>query len=624
MAHQQELHDPASTAAAHVAELAQFHGPPETFLQQMLATQCRLAPAEAAVLWHGGDANDDPQPIAMHPPPHEADAPLPAWAQRAIELVSDVAATGNARIEPVREPDALYGLEPERQLILLPLWGETQVRGVAGFLVRRGHNGDIQRVRERLELTAGLLGTYELRLTLQQRQTELRRLRGACEVLAAVNAGGHFRSAAMALCNELATRFDAERVSLGFARGRCVKVLAMSHTEKIVRKMQLVQAIESAMEECLDQNVEISHPLADEAPVIGRAAETLASRHGPSAVVSLPVRRGGEAAAVLTLERDAARPFTMEEVQALRLTVDLCGSRLIERHDADRWFGARWAGGARAAAAWAVGPEQTWVKLSVIGVATALALALFVHGPDRVRAPFVVETTQRQVVAAPFEGYLATVHVEPGDVVEAGVTTLATLEVSALELEAAAQRAELSRHRTEAELARREGELAQAQMAEAQADQIEAELRLLEHQLDQAEIVTPVDALVLEGDRRGQAGAPVERGEVLFELAPLDDLRVRLQVPEQRIAAIERGQRGELAAAAHPGDYLPFEVTRIHPVAAVENGRNVFTVRGALADTRSWLRPQMEGAAKVEVGEAPYAWLWTRDMIHWVRMTLWW
>lgn len=630
MAYEQQVHDASGTpaATARLAEVAHFQGPPEHFVAQMLATQCDLGPAEAGALWRCGDGSGQASGagllVAMHPPMENDGKSLPAWVERGGELVPQVVAAGEARIEPMREPDSLYGVEPERYLILVPLWGEAQVRGVAGFLVRRGHNGDVQRARERLELTAGLLSTYELRLTLQQRQGELRRLRHAYEVLGAVNNARKFRAGAMALCNELATRFDAERVSLGFVRGRYVKVLAMSHTEKVVRKMQLVQAIESAMEECLDQDVEVAHPMAPEAPVIGRAAKELGTQFGPSAVVSLPVRHGGETLAAVTLERPADRPFTVEEVQTLRLTLDLCGARLVERHDADRWVGARLARQTRRAAAWVVGPEQTWVKLTVLAVVAFLAFAIFVPGPDRVRAPFVVETTQRQVIAAPFEGYLATVHVEPGDVVTAGETVLATLEVSQLKLEAAAQRAELSRHRSEAALARREGEMAQAQMAAAQAEQVEAELNLLEHQLDQAEILAPVDGLVMEGDLRGLAGAPVERGEVLFELAPLEHLRVRLHVPERRIASIELGQRGELAAAAHPGDYLPFEITQIYPVAEVEDGRNVFTVRAELEDHRPWLRPQMEGAAKVDVGRAPYGWLWTREAVHWVRMTLWW
>jgi hypothetical protein len=38
----------------------------------------------------------------------------------------------------------------------------------------------------------------------------------------------------------------------------------------------------------------------------------------------------------------------------------------------------------------------------------------------------------------------------------------------------------------------------------------------------------------------------------------------------------------------------------------------------------AWLRPGMEGVAKVDIGRAPYGYLWTRDLVNWIRMRLWW
>src|SRR4051794_31999022 len=105
---------------------------------------------------------------------------------------------------------------------------------------------------------------------------ELDRLRTAMETLSAVNAPANFMAAAMALCNELASRSKAERVGIGFLRGRYVRLKALSHTEKITRNMQLVQDIEGAMEECLDQDVEVIFPPPKDATFVYRATEILA------------------------------------------------------------------------------------------------------------------------------------------------------------------------------------------------------------------------------------------------------------------------------------------------------------------------------------------------------------
>ena len=41
-----------------------------------------------------------------------------------------------------------------------------------------------------------------------------------------------------------------------------------------------------------------------------------------------------------------------------------------------------------------------------------------------------------------------------------------------------------------------------------------------------------------------------------------------------------------------------------------------------LADVPAWMRPGMEGVAKVDIDRRTYAWLWTRRLVNWVRMKL--
>src|SRR5205823_12044790 len=118
---------------------------------------------------------------------------------------------------------------------------------------------------------------------------------------------------------------------------------------KITRNMQLVQDIEGAMEECLDQDVEIIVPPPKDASFVYRMTEHLAARQGPNTVISLPLRRPlppgepkrseeryGDVVAVLTLERKADKPFTLAEIETLRLTADLFTARLTDMYEHDR------------------------------------------------------------------------------------------------------------------------------------------------------------------------------------------------------------------------------------------------------------------------------------------------
>ena len=54
---------------------------------------------------------------------------------------------------------------------------------------------------------------------------------------------------------------------------------------------------------------------------------------------------------------------------------------------------------------------------------------------------------------------------------------------------------------------------------------------------------TTTSAVVVSGDLTQSLGAPLERGQVMLELAPLDAYRVTLQVDERDIALTERARR---------------------------------------------------------------------------------
>jgi multidrug resistance efflux pump len=609
------------STAEVIERLSRFDGPPEQFLATLLAVQCQMASAEGGAILRSTDERRA-EVLAVYPALAEG-ATAPVWLSQAVEFLPEVLTDAATVIKPFYMPDDLYGQPAKRHLIFVPLRRAQAISGLAVFVVETRDPRIIGAIRERLELTVGILSLYEMRLLLQRRQTDLRRLRAAMETLAAVNEQERFAGLAMALCNEVATRWQCDRVSAGFLKGRYVHLRAMSHTEKFNRRMKVVQDIEAAMEECLDQDVEILLPASPEATYVGRAANELSKRHGPSATLAIPLRRAGKALAVLLLERPLDKPFMLEEGEALRLTADLVMARLANLEEHDKWVGARLAGAIRKGAAAAVGPKHTWIKLLVILGAAFLGIIFFVKGDYRHESSFNLEPIQQQVIPAPFDGFIESVLVEPPDQVEGGKTVLATLETVELKLQLAAAKAERITYLKQAAAAMRDAKTAEAQIAQAQADKAKAQGDLLEYQITQAKIVSPMSGLVVAGDLKKRIGAPVKTGDVMFEVAPLESLRAELSVSEDDVPDLTVGQEGELASASFPDERVKFVVERITPVAEVVEQRNVFKVRVRLLDRPSWGRPGMEGVAKVYIGRHSYAWIWTRPAINWVRMKLW-
>ncbi len=603
-----------------VDRLVRFDGPPDQFLRELLAAQCRFAEVAAGAVVRTGEGQRL-ELLATHPAVGPTEGP-PYWLALAVDLLRREGVPDESLVRPVTRPDAVYGQGPTQHLILVPLKGESSLTGCEAFVVETGNPSWADRSRQRLEVSLFLLSLYEMRQTLSRRESDLRGLSMATTVLARANEHGKFRPASLAFCNEVASRWKAERVSFGVLAGRYVKLRAMSQTEHIVRKMALVQTIEGAMEECLDQDVEVMHPAPPEVGTVNRAAAELSERAKAGLVLSLPIRRDGEPQAVLTVERRTDEPFTPEQVEFLRLACDLCGPRLLERHETDRWVGARAAASTRRGAAMMLGAQHTWAKLTAVLLLAAILAVTLIQQPFRVTAPFTFEAVTQRTVAAPFNGFLMTVNVEPGDAVNAG-DVLATLDTAELRLQLAQAMAEQRTFMKQADIARREHKAVEVQIAEARAAEQQARIDLLTFQINHAELKAPVAGTVVTGDLKQKLGAPVSKGDALFEVAPLAALRAVLRVPDDDIAFVRAGQPGALAAALDPGRAVPFTVEQVNPIAEVIAEQNVFRVKAELADKPAWLRPGIEGIAKIDAGRASIAWVWTREAIAWVRLKLW-
>src|SRR5262249_35711713 len=167
-------------------------------------------------------------------------------------------------------------------------------------------------------------------------------------------------------------------------------------------------------------------------------------------------------------------------------------------------------------------------------------------------------------------------------------------------------------------------ERAKAQILQTQIEQATAQIDLLDEQLSRLRILAPFDGYVITGDLSQALGAPLERGNVLFEVAPLNEYRVLLKVDERDVNVIKINQKGELALTASPDKALPIHITRITPISTAEEGRNFFRVDAGIdGEVPAGLRPGLQGVGKVMIDRRRYVWIWTHRITHWFRMTLW-
>ncbi len=584
------------------------------FLTNLLAAECFLGGVgEGAIISnsHGGQVDIE----AVWPQVENAKDVAP-WVIEVAAMLQQSGAAASVKVSPLAQPHGGHA-------IIIPFKTAEIDNAAAVFRVTTDDMAALEAKSRMLQLIVGTVGYSQARSRLSTGDNRTGRLQQAMEILSSVNRHEKFISAAMSFCNEMASQWQCERVSLGFLKGRYVQLKAMSHTEDFSQKMEVVQKIASAMEECLDQDVEILSPAAEDAAYISRAADGLSKYNGPRTIVSLPLRSGNEVVAVVTLERTADKAFEIDEIETIRLVCQLCGARLMNLYTYNRWFFAVLAGKRRNLAAELLGPKHTGTKVAVILCFAMVLFLMFGKGQYRPKSPFILEATTQQIVPAAFDGYLKTVEVEVGQVVRGDSSVLGSLDTAEQRLRMAAAKAEQVTYLKQASAARRDNKTAQVQIAEANVDKMQAQIDLLNYLIDRAKMISPIDGIVAKGDLKRKIGAPVKTGDILFEIIPVDSLRAELLVSEEDIFDITVGQEGRLATASYPSQPIKFVVVRINPVAEVVNKRNVFKVRVQLLENFPWMRPGMEGVAKVDVGKRRYVWIWTRKITNWIRMKLW-
>src|SRR6478736_1855772 len=469
--------------------------------------------------------------------------------------------------------------------------------------------------------TADLLRLAADTPLLYQRQRQLERVKRdiiyfsqALEVLTALNAHTRFLAVAMSLTNEVATRFQATRVALGWLEEPYIRTQAVSGADRFEKKMEAVQRLEAAMEEARDQDEEILFPPPPDLQQVTRDHEAYAKSEGVDRLVSVPIRVDGEVRGVLTLER-ATPAFTEDEVAGLRVLADQVARRLDELRRNDRWFGARWALWWREYFAQWLGPRHTWSKVAAVAGVLLAVIIFLVPVSYRVEAPFLMRSDALAHLPAPFDGYLAEVLVRPGDPVTKG-QVLARLDDSDLLIEESSAKAELQRYASEAEQAEANRQLADMRVALAMKAQAQARLELCRYRLARAVVRAPYDGVLVEGDLRERIGAPVRTGEVLMKVTQLAGLYVEMQVPERDIDQVLASQTAEMAFASRPEETFAVQVTRIEPSAVPDREGNRFIVRGRVTGNADWFRPGMSGIAKINAG--------TRRLVDFLRLKLWW
>jgi len=581
----------------------------ESPVRAWLELQCQMiAGAEAGLVMLGSsEPSAGPGQVVSWPFLEPAGPRLSATVERALE---------RGKLEVQVSEDGTDAAAATA-LVAVPVEVDGCICGAAGVSVRGVPPAE-------LKALAGLLGYGAQGLAqLIQAQSRYEPLADRLALAGDLLEGERLAEAAHAFAVRLAQSMGCERVAVGLRRRERIRVVGLSTTPRFAEESDAVGDLVSAMQEAVDQDAVLELPAPPDAPVHSlHAHEGLTRSTGAGAVCTVPLASRGRSVGAFTCEWREASELEARLRSRMREAGVVCGPILelmsraeagpLERVGASllRWSERHF------------GADPTLRRGALAAVGALLVLLALVPAPYRISARATIEGRVQRALVAGVTGYVAEANARAGDLVRAG-DVIARLDDRDLRLERSRRASEVAQLQKEHRGALAGRERTQVSILEAKLDRAAAELGLAEEQLGRTAVAAPFDGIILKGDLDRSLGSPVELGSVLFEIAPLDGYRIIIEVDGRDINDVAVNQRGRLALAALPGHALPLVVERITPISTVQDGRSYFRVEAVLEEPMEELRPGMEGIAKIEAGRRRLLWIWTHEMIDWLRLLAW-
>ncbi len=462
-----------------------------------------------------------------------------------------------------------------------------------------------------IQLIAGYVNFWGLRAAATIHRTEADISAALVELVAKLHGESENAAAYFTLVNELKVLTGADRVALGLRRGvngRC-RLETVSDLSEFDHRTELVESLEAVFSDtCASARATSWPPELNNAP--NENDELIATRLKCHERLLSVVTADHIAATALRVESgDAIGAIALWWNDESTATGQMRSTRVVQLLDAvshplgaclDRLKRTRVSATKRS--------SRSVQRLLIFGVAASLVAALFIPIQHRITAKTVVEPVISRQVAAPFDAIVLEGLVKAGDEIREGML-LARLDGRELKWQLESLESEYGRSAKRRDIAMADGDTPGAQIARLEMNRVSNQIKLIKHQINNLEIKSPIDGLVVTGDLSRFAGSPVRRGQALFEVAPLETMVAEVQVPADDVAYIDVAAPVSMSLESYPGETWEQPLGIIQPRSQVIDGDNVFVAEIQLVNDDARLKPGMRGLAHIGASERSVGWV---------------
>lgn len=446
------------------------------------------------------------------------------------------------------------------------------------------------------------------------------------ELISLVTSASSQKASLQKLADELHRHLSAEEVFIGVCRSSqpVCRLFAVSNTPELDRFSESTRLTEAVMQESIARSAASVWPATDESNRHALLAhQQFASHSRVASVVATPLRsESGDivGSIVATFAEDGAAANAANAASSAMKFLH-AGSRAIgttvkavqrtHQSSLDTW---------KRKLSKLLGSQKCTTAAVAVGLACA---ALLIPMDYRVRCDTELQPVSRRYIAAPFDAPLDKCNVDPGDIVERD-QVLAILDGRELRWEAAGLRADIGKASKEHNTHLSQKDFGDAAIARHEIDRLQNRSELLSQRERSLEIRSPISGVIVAGDLREREGVPLETGQSLFEVAPLDRLVLEVAIPEEDIRHVDVGMSINLQLDSMPSQTITATVLRIHPKAELRDHENVFIAEAEIANDELLFRPGMRGSSLVSTGRRPLGWnLFHKPVAHAVGWLGW-
>ena len=225
----------------------------------------------------------------------------------------------------------------------------------------------------------------------------------------------------------------------------------------------------------------------------------------------------------------------------------------------------------------------------------------------RVLAPCRIVSENVNTVAAPLDGRIESVLVQPGQRVKQG-QLLIRFDRSDLLNERNRILTQIASTKIETNALLQQRQPQEAFQMQSRLALLNTQRQLIDERLQRGELYAEMDGVILPTEIHRRVGQYVELGEPLLELADEQTWHLEIETPEDEIRHVAINQPVHFQSRARPDCHLNCRITRISPSSQIVSNSNVVLTRAKMQARPDWMKIGMEGHVRIETGRQP-VWL---------------